>query len=34
VIAQAGEERVGLTVDMDNTPAVTLYRSLGFTEGD
>ena len=34
VIARAGEERVGLTVDMDNTPAVRLYRSLGFTEGD
>jgi N-alpha-acetyltransferase 10/11 len=34
VIAEAGEERVGLTVDADNGPAVTLYRSLGFVETD
>lgn len=30
VMADAGEARVGLTVDDDNLAAVTLYRSLGF----
>lgn len=32
VVADAGEEKIGLTVDTDNVPAVTLYRSLGFVE--
>jgi GNAT superfamily N-acetyltransferase len=32
VIAGGGEDRVGLTVDDDNVPALTLYRSLGFVE--
>ena len=32
VMQAAGEDRVGLTVDGDNIPAVTLYRSLGFAE--
>ena len=32
VVADAGEQRVGLTVDIDNVPAMTLYRSLGFVE--
>jgi GNAT superfamily N-acetyltransferase len=30
VMQAAGEERVGLTVDDDNIPAVALYKSLGF----
>jgi N-alpha-acetyltransferase 10/11 len=30
VMDAAGEGRVGLTVDDDNVPAVTLYKSLGF----
>ena len=30
VVADAGEEHIGLTVD--NDPALTLYRSLGFVE--
>lgn len=30
VIAASNEPRVGLTVDDDNTPAISLYRSLGF----
>ena len=29
-LAAAGENRVGLTVDDANLPALTLYRSLGF----
>jgi GNAT superfamily N-acetyltransferase len=32
VIAADGEDHVGLTVDDDNGPALSLYRSLGFTE--
>jgi GNAT superfamily N-acetyltransferase len=32
VMQAAGEDRVGLTVDDDNIPAVTLYKSLGFAE--
>jgi GNAT superfamily N-acetyltransferase len=32
VVADAGEERIGLTVDTGNDSAVTLYRSLGFVE--
>ena len=31
VMEQAGERRVGLTVDDANTPALTLYRALGFS---
>lgn len=34
VVADAGEEHIGLTVDTDNDPALTLYRSLGFVEAD
>jgi N-alpha-acetyltransferase 10/11 len=30
VMQAAGEGRVGLTVDDDNIPAMTLYKSLGF----
>jgi N-alpha-acetyltransferase 10/11 len=30
VMQAAGEDRVGLTVDEDNIPAVALYKSLGF----
>ena len=30
VIEASNEQRVGLTVDDDNTPAIALYRSLGF----
>jgi ribosomal protein S18 acetylase RimI-like enzyme len=32
VIGAAGERRVGLTVDDENTAALTLYKSLGFKE--
>jgi N-alpha-acetyltransferase 10/11 len=32
VMSAAGEPRVGLTVDDANLPAVTLYRSLGFSQ--
>jgi GNAT superfamily N-acetyltransferase len=34
VVADAGEQHIGLTVDTDNHPAVTLYRSLGFVEAN
>jgi len=30
VMQAAGEDRVGLTVDDDNIPAMALYKSLGF----
>jgi N-alpha-acetyltransferase 10/11 len=32
VMQAAGEERVGLTVDNQNLPAVALYKSLGFSD--
>jgi N-alpha-acetyltransferase 10/11 len=32
VMQAAGEDRVGLTVDEDNIPAVALYKSLGFAK--
>jgi N-alpha-acetyltransferase 10/11 len=32
VMEAAGEDRVGLTVDDDNVPALALYKSLGFSK--